>query len=76
MADLTHLVDDRVIRCRLVVSYSVDDLERLLISGVDSVKDLVITLDGTVRLAITKIRTHVSSIDGSSPLTGPRAGPH
>jgi hypothetical protein len=73
---MTHLVDDRVIRCRLVVSHSVDDLERLLIPGVDSVKDLVITLDGTVRLATTNIKTYTSLIDSSSPLTGPRAGPH
>lgn len=73
---MTHLVDNRIIGRRFVVSYSVDNLEWLLIPGIDSVKDLVITLDGTVRLATSNIKTYTSLIDSSSPLTGPRAGPH
>lgn len=49
---LSELLDDGVVSSSLVVPCSVDDLEWSLGSDIDSVKGLVVTLYGTVRLEV------------------------
>jgi hypothetical protein len=44
----THRVNDGVITSRSVILDHVDDLERLVISGVDGVECLVVRVDGSV----------------------------
>lgn len=44
----THRVNDGVITSRSVILDHVDDLERLVVSGVDGVKGLVVRVDGSV----------------------------
>lgn len=52
----TDLVDDRIVASRSIIPHAVKDVETSLGFGIDSVEQLVVPLNGTVRFAYADVR--------------------